>query len=200
MQWYIGVDEAGRGALAGPVCVGAVLCPLAFDWREVFSLITKRGKPKLRDSKHLSAQQRDILFEYIAAHARLRHTSAFVEAEVIDAIGIANAAREAAAVAVARLNVAPSRVSVLLDAGLWLSSEWTQESFIRGDETVPVIALASIVAKVVRDRHMETLAADHTRYGFDQHKGYGTLVHKRAIRKHGTLPLIHRKSFLTVSA
>ncbi|OGG58416.1 hypothetical protein A2765_05715 [Candidatus Kaiserbacteria bacterium RIFCSPHIGHO2_01_FULL_56_24] len=200
MQWLIGVDEAGRGALAGPVCVGAVLYPEDFDWKQVFSLITKRGEPRLRDSKQLSAQQRDILFGSIATHSRLRHASAFVEAEVIDSIGISNAAREAAAIAVQRLDIAPARVKVLLDAGLSVSSEWQQESFIRGDENIPAIAFASIVAKVTRDTHMEELGTDHARYGFEQHKGYGTAAHALAIRKHGMLPLIHRKTFLTAFA
>lgn len=197
MQWLIGVDEAGRGALAGPVCVGAVLYPADFDWKEIFTLITKRGLPRLRDSKKLSAQQRDTLFAAIESHGRLRHASAFVEAEVIDSIGIANAAREAAAIAVQRLGIAPSRVEVLLDAGLSVSSEWKQESFIRGDENIPAISFASIVAKVTRDRHMEDLSQTHARYGFAQHKGYGTAAHTLAIRQHGLLPFIHRKTFLT---
>lgn len=200
VQWYIGVDEAGRGALAGPVCVGAVLYPSDFDWKEIFSLITKRGEPKLRDSKQLSAQQREVLYKAITTHGRLKHAYAFVEAEVIDAIGISNAAREAAAVAVARLGIKASRVKVLLDAGLSVSSEWEQESFVRGDETIPAISLASMIAKVTRDTHMEALSETHTRYGFERHKGYGTAAHALAIRQHGMLPLIHRKSFLTAFA
>lgn len=200
MQWLIGVDEAGRGALAGPVCVGAVLYPSDFDWREVFALITKRGEPKLRDSKQLSAQQRGILYGAITSHGRLRHASALVDAETIDAIGIANAAREAAAIAVQRLGIGPSRVKVLLDAGLSVSSEWEQEAFVRGDETIPAISFASMIAKVTRDTHMEELAGTHDRYGFEQHKGYGTAAHTLAIRQHGMLPLIHRKSFLTAYA
>ncbi|HWO07276.1 MAG TPA: ribonuclease HII [Candidatus Paceibacterota bacterium] len=196
MQWQIGIDEAGRGALAGPICVGAVLYPEDFDWREAFALITKRGEPKLRDSKQLSAQQREILYEYIANHARLRHAHAFVSAESIDAIGIVNAAHEAAAIAIADLGITPEKVRVLLDAGLRVSAQWQQETFVRGDERIPAIAFASIVAKVTRDRHMEELSFAHVGYGFADHKGYGTAMHRLAIRKHGALPLIHRKSFL----
>lgn len=196
MQWYIGVDEAGRGALAGPVCVGTVLYPEDFDWRGAFQLITKRGLPKLRDSKKLSAQQRRVLFEYIVTHARLRHAHAFVEAEVIDAIGIVNATNEAASRAIVQLGVEASKVRVLLDAGLSLSSEWSQESFVRGDENIPAIALASIVAKVTRDTHMEELSEKHHGYGFEAHKGYGTTIHRLAIRQKGVLPLVHRLSFL----
>ena len=194
VRYVIGVDEAGRGALAGPVSVGAVLFPMDLDWREIFKLVTKRGSVRLRDSKQLSAQQRDTLYEYIAAHGRLKHACAFVNARVIDEIGIANAAREAAAKAVARLGVGPARVEVLLDAGLAVSSRWTQQAFIRGDETIPAIALASIVAKVSRDRLMERLSSIYALYHFDEHKGYGTLAHRRAIRREG-LSEIHRTTY-----
>jgi len=197
MRYLVGIDEAGRGALAGPVCVGAVLVPLDFDWKEVFRLITKkRRRPKLRDSKQLTAQQRDILYEYIIAHGRLRHAAALVSAEVIDAIGIVNAAHEAAAIALRELRATPLRAQVLLDAGLKVPSQWEQESFIRGDETVPCISLASIVAKVTRDRFMESLAERYGAYNFGQHKGYGTLYHRKRIVEHG-LSDIHRTTFCT---
>ena len=196
MNWQIGIDEAGRGALAGPVCVGAVLYPDDLDWKEAFALVTKRGKPKLRDSKQLTAQQRDILFGYITSHGRLKHSFAFVDAKTIDEIGIVNAGNEAASVAVAQLGIRPSRVSVLLDAGLRVPEKWEQESFIRGDETIPVIAFASIIAKVTRDRLMEDLASTHSEYHFEQHKGYGTLAHRHAIRRTG-LSDVHRASFCT---
>lgn len=194
MRYLIGVDEAGRGALAGPVCVGAVLYPEDFDWKECFSLVTSRGEPRLRDSKQLSAQQRSILFDYIADHGRLKHAAAFVDAQTIDDIGIVNAARQATAVAVRELGVGPGRARVLLDAGLSVSSEWTQESFIKGDERIPAIAFASIVAKVMRDTLMEEYASQYSAYFFDAHKGYGTIKHRRAIRKHG-LSDLHRTTF-----
>ncbi len=194
MKYLIGIDEAGRGALAGPVCVGAVLYPEDFDWREAFALVTRRGKPRLRDSKQLSAQQRDILYSYIEAHGRLRHIAAFVDAKTIDEIGIANAARQAAAVALQELRIGPARVKVLLDAGLSVSDAWEQESFIKGDERIPAIAFASIVAKVTRDRLMQDYALDYTSYSFDIHKGYGTLRHRQAIRRHG-LSELHRATF-----
>ena len=195
MQWLIGIDEAGRGALAGPVCVGAVLYPANFDWKEAFSLVTKRGAPVLRDSKQLSPQQRDILYEYIIMHGRLKYATALVGADTIDVIGIVNACHEAAATAIMELNVQPTRVRVLLDAGLRVPSKWEQESFIRGDETIPAIAFASIVAKVTRDRHMEELSDSYRAYNFAQHKGYGTDQHFRAIQGHG-ISIIHRRTFL----
>lgn len=194
VNWLIGIDEAGRGALAGPVSVGAVLYPDDLDWKEAFALVAKRGKPVLRDSKQLTAQQRDILFEYITSHGRLRHAHAFVDAKTIDEIGIVNAANEAASLAVGQLGIRPSRVSVLLDAGLRVPKKWEQESFVRGDENIPAIAFASIIAKVMRDRYMEELATTHSAYHFEEHKGYGTADHRLQIRRQGICEL-HRVTF-----
>lgn len=194
MKYLIGVDEAGRGALAGPVCVGAVLFPEDFDWRKAFALVTRRGVPRLRDSKQLSAQQRDLLYEYITAHGRLKHAAALVDASTIDSIGIVNAAHEATAVALSLLGVGATRAKVVLDAGLRAPERWSQESFIRGDETIPAIAFASIVAKVTRDHYMEELADSYAAYNFQQHKGYGTLAHRRAIIRTG-LSELHRATF-----
>lgn len=195
MGYLIGIDEAGRGALAGPVSVGAVLMPLDFDWREVFQLITKRKeKPKLRDSKQLTAQQRDTLYEYIVEHGRLRFAAALVGADVIDAIGIVNAAHEAAAMTLSLLGATSARAHILLDAGLKVPAQWQQEIFVRGDENVPAIALGSIIAKVTRDRYMEDLDGKYAVYHFDRHKGYGTLEHRRLIQKNG-LSDIHRATF-----
>lgn len=194
MQYVIGIDEAGRGALAGPVCVGAVLMPLDLDWREAFRLVTSRGRVRLRDSKQLSAQQRDILFEYITSHGRLKHAAAFSDAKTIDTIGIVNAVHEAASMAIGLLGVSPSKAHVLLDAGLKVPSAWKQESFVRGDENIPAIAFASIIAKVTRDRLMEKMSDSYSGYQLDEHKGYGTLEHRRAIRKVG-LSDIHRVTF-----
>jgi ribonuclease HII len=178
------------------VCVGAVLLPQDLDWREAFALVTRRGQPRLRDSKKLSAQQRELIYGYITSHGRMRHAHALIDSRTIDEIGIVNATHEAASIAVAALGISHSRVSVLLDAGLRLSQEWTQESFVRGDENIPAIALASIVAKVSRDRYMEELSTSYAGYGFEQHKGYGTLDHRRAIHSYGVLQGIHRASFV----
>ncbi len=197
--YVIGVDEAGRGALAGPVSVGAVLYPEDFDWREAFKLVTKKGKPKLRDSKQLTAQQRDILYEYITMHGRLKHAVALVDASIVDEIGIVNACHEAAARATADIGISPSRVSVFLDAGLRVPSRWQQASYVRGDETIPAIAFASIIAKVTRDRYMEEISERYSNYGFEQHKGYGTDGHYRALHRHG-MSNIHRRTFLRLQS
>lgn len=194
MRYLIGIDEAGRGALAGPVCVGAVLYPDDFDWREAFALVTRRGKPRLRDSKQLTAQQRNTLYEYITTRGALKHAHALVDAKTIDAIGIVNACREAAAIAIARLGIRPTRAEVVLDAGLKVPETWRQQSFVRGDENIPAIAFASIIAKVTRDRYMDEIGLFHKSYGFQEHKGYGTLAHRRAIAKEG-LSELHRATF-----
>ena len=196
MQLFIGVDEAGRGALAGPVSVGAVLYPKDFDWKEAFRLVTKRGEVKLRDSKKLLPAQREVLYEYIENQPRLKYACALVDATTIDSIGIVPATHRAAMLAVAKLETAPNEVCVLLDAGLKLGEEWTQESFVRGDENIPAIALASIVAKVTRDRYMEQISSDHVGYDFAVHKGYGTAAHRSAIREKGMINGFHRRSFI----
>jgi ribonuclease HII len=198
MQYFIGIDEAGRGALAGPVCVGAVLYPNDFNWQEAFALITKRGEPKLRDSKKMSATQREIVYEYIVANASLKYAHAFTEASVIDTIGIVPATLRAVANSIQALGVQPAQARVVLDAGLRAPSGWQQESFVRGDENIPAISFASIIAKVSRDRHMENLGSNYAAYGFDQHKGYGTSAHYAALKQHG-ISGIHRKSFLDLT-
>lgn len=194
VHYLIGIDEAGRGALAGPVSVGAVACPHEFDWREAFTLVTRRGEVVLRDSKKLSPQQREILFSYIENHGVLRHASALVDARTIDERGIVPAVLQAVEQAIGSLGVSTCDARVVLDAGLRAPSIWRQESFVRGDENIPAIALASIVAKVTRDRYMIEVAPQYEPYGFAIHKGYGTAFHRRAIREHG-LSDLHRASF-----
>lgn len=194
VRYLIGIDEAGRGALAGPVCVGAVLYPEDFDWRHAFYLVTRRGEPILRDSKKLSAQQRAILYDYIAQSGSLKHAFALVDAKAIDTIGIVNAAYEAVAIALSRIGVSPTKVEVLLDAGLRAPSVWEQRSIVKGDETIPAISFASIVAKVTRDKLMDEIAQLYSAYHFEEHKGYGTLAHRRAIAREGLCEL-HRTTF-----
>jgi ribonuclease HII len=88
---------------------------------------------------------------------------------------------------------------VLLDAGLKVPSKWEQESFVRGDENIPAISFASIIAKVTRDRHMEDLSLSYKNYGFEKHKGYGTDLHIASIRKYGISP-VHRATFMSFLA
>lgn len=187
-EFLIGVDEAGRGPLAGPVAVGAVLVPLGFDVLKEF--------PGVRDSKQLSGQKREIIFESVlrrASRGDMRFMVCFSDHHMIDRKGISHAVATALERGVRELSAAP-HAFVLLDGLLKAPQEYAQRTIIHGDSLVPLIGLASILAKVTRDRTMEQLSALYPEYGFEQHKGYGTHEHIRAIRHHG-LSAVHRKSY-----
>ncbi len=186
----IGVDEAGRGPLAGPVAVGVVAVAEGFDVAQEF--------PGVADSKQLSEKSREALFQMLEARSA-RGDARFVveygsESE-IDGRGIAVVVREAVARAVNRLAPDAVLAEVLLDGALRAPSEYRQQTIIGGDASVPLISLASIAAKVSRDRFMCALAPDYPAYNFAQHKGYGTRAHYAALRTHGPC-LIHRRTFL----
>lgn len=189
MSYTIGVDEAGRGPLAGPVAVGAVAVPKGFDWAQI---------PGVRDSKKMTPLQRERVYERMCALSRagsLRYTVSFASAKTIDRIGIVAAVHDALSTALEKLAVSPEKSDVRLDGSLKAPTVWrTQKTIIRGDASEPVISLASIAAKVERDRKMVRLAEKHLAYGFDVHKGYGTAAHIAAIKKHGLSPE-HRTSF-----
>lgn len=192
-RFLIGIDEAGRGPLAGPLCVGA--CRLIREHAPAFF----KGIRGLRDSKQLTEDERETWVSRLEAleHAgscRLR--TVFIHHAVIDMKGLAFALRASVA-RVLRKSGAPAEHSfVLLDGGLSAPSRFFfQETVINGDETDALIAAASIVAKVRRDRHMIALAPKYPGYGFEAHKGYGTPEHYNALRKYGPCA-IHRKTFL----
>jgi ribonuclease HII len=174
-----GVDEVGRGCLAGPVMAGAVV------------LDPSRHIPGLCDSKQISASERARLHGEIVAHA-LRWSVAAVEPAEIDRLNIHRATLEAMRQAVMALDPLPDLV--LIDAfsipGLWIP----QRGVLHGDRRCAAIAAASIVAKVVRDRCMDELHRLDPRYGFDRHKGYGTAEHLAAVQRFGYSPH-HRRSF-----
>lgn len=189
-MWLIGIDEAGRGPLAGPVSVGIVAVPEGFDVAREF--------PGVADSKKLSEKKREALFAMLEARAKggeVRFKVEFEDAEVIDKEGIATAVRRALARGVNALAPDAALVRLQLDGALRAPSEYAQETIVNGDEFVPLISLASIAAKVVRDRLMVELSAEHPHYGFEKHKGYGTKAHYEALEKHG-LCTIHRRSFV----
>lgn len=171
-----GVDEAGAGALAGPIVAAAVVLPVGHTLR-------------VRDSKTLSARQRERLFEEIQQVARGVGVG-IVSAAEIDRIGIRPANLRAMQMAVEAID----GVDYVLSDARTLAVAAPQTALIRGDQKEFCIAAASIIAKVTRDR---LLIAAHTRfpkYGFDQHKGYGTRAHREAVAVHGHCPF-HRKSF-----
>lgn len=189
VKYLIGIDEAGRGPLAGPVSVGAVMVPTDFD---VASL---RG---VRDSKQLSEKKREEFFAVLSNlqdTGCLRFAVEFSSAPLIDKRGIVPAIRSALARCLKQLKAAPDDCSILLDGSLYAPAEYfSQKTIIRGDQTEPLISAASIAAKVSRDRFMRELAPRYPVYRFETHKGYGTLMHRRAIEQFG-LSDIHRTSF-----
>jgi ribonuclease HII len=190
MRFMLGVDEAGRGPLAGPVAVGAVMVPEGFDVLLEF--------PGVRDSKKLSEQKREKLFGMLEVRAEkgdVRFTVEFEDAQVIDEEGIATAVRRALYRGVYTLAPDAAVVKIQLDGSLKAPPEYAQETIVSGDDLVPLISLASIAAKVTRDRLMITLGEKYPLYGFEQHKGYGTKAHYQALKAHGLSP-IHRRSFI----
>ena len=190
MKFVLGVDEAGRGPLAGPVAVGIVAVAEGFEVAKEF--------PGVADSKKLSEKKREELFEMLLARVALGDARFTVELETeqtIDKEGIAVAVRRAVSRGVNALAPNAELVEVLLDGALRAPSEYRQQTIIGGDETVPLISLASIAAKVTRDRLMLGYDSDFPAYGFAKHKGYGTAHHYAMLREYGPC-VLHRKSFL----
>lgn len=192
-RYIVGIDEVGRGPLAGPLCVGACLIRKQF-YRKVMRIF--RGA---RECKQLSIQGRENWFARIKQVSRkgiIVIASSFVSHLVIDREGLTVSISRAIARCLKKLSAPPGRTEVFLDGGIYAPRSYIcQKTIIRGDENVMLIALASIVAKVRRDRRMIRLAKKFPEYGFEIHKGYGTKRHYEAIRKYGVSP-IHRVSFL----
>ena len=187
-----GVDEAGRGPLAGPVVAAAV----------VFSeAVLRDGLPEsltgLNDSKQLTPRQRDRLFDALHEMPDARFGIAVVEAEEIDRVNILQATHQAMARAIAQL--APPPEHLLVDGLPVRSLSQPQTSLVKGDSLSCSIAAASVLAKVTRDRLMVALDAVHPGYGFAQHKGYPTPAHLDVLKWLGPCP-IHRRSFAPLRA
>ena len=179
-----GVDEAGRGPLAGPVVAAAV--------------VLSRRKPiaGINDSKLLTAAERERLFDKIL-HKASAMGIGIISPETIDEINILQATRLAMNHAVLKIDPAPDYL--LIDGPITLDLKIRQKPLIKGDRLSLSVAAAGIVAKVTRDRIMMELHKEYPQYGFDRHKGYGTAVHREAILKYGPCPA-HRKCFKGVLA
>jgi ribonuclease HII len=188
-SFIIGVDEAGRGPLAGPVAVGAVMAPVAYDFLGIF--------PDLNDSKKISEKKRERIFELLVAEqaaGNIQFCVKSVGAALIDRNGIAKAVHSSVHAGIQQLAPVPAGVRVYLDGSLHAPDGYEQETVVGGDALIPAIMLASIAAKVSRDRLMVKLALQYPGYGFEVHKGYGTKAHIAAIRANGLCDL-HRRSF-----
>ena len=182
-----GVDEAGRGPLAGPVVAAAVILPAT--WGESGLPGDLEG---LNDSKQLTAARREKYFAVLTSRREIRFGIAQITAEVVDAINILQATHRAMNDALAQLSPAPQHA--LVDGLRVRTLRWAQTPIVQGDARSYSIAAASVLAKVTRDRLMEEYDGQWPEYGFARHKGYGTARHLTALAKHGPCP-IHRRSF-----
>ena len=175
-----GIDEAGRGPLAGPVCAAACILPAGLEL------------PGLNDSKKLSEKKREALYEIITREAAA-WAVCLVDEKTIDEINILQATFRAMRGAVAGLSLRPDLC--LVDGNRDPGLELPTRTVVKGDSTCACIAAASILAKVTRDRIMLELDRQYPGYGFAVHKGYGTKAHYAALDQYGVSP-IHRKTFL----
>lgn len=186
----IGIDEAGRGPLAGPVSAAAALLPEGYTHE------------LLDDSKKLSEKKRELIYEDIMADERIVWGLSFAEPAEIDKINILKATHAAMARAVGdllgKLGAVKEEVYCLIDGLAVPKFPYASEGIVKGDGKSLSIAAASIIAKVARDRKMLEYAEKFPQYGFERHKGYGTKAHMAALLEHGPTP-IHRQSFAPVA-
>ncbi len=179
-----GIDEAGRGPLAGPVVAAAVVLPMGYEL------------PGLTDSKKLTAKKRDSLYEQLMADPRVLKCVAEATVQEIDELNILRATH--LAMARAAQGIAPAVDFCLIDGLAVPNFPLPSQNMVKGDARCLSIAAASVLAKVTRDRYMQHLAAQFPQYGFDRHAGYGTKAHLDAIRTHG-ITIHHRRTFAPVA-
>lgn len=190
VKYLIGIDEVGRGPLAGPVAVGAFMVPVDFD------LDYFKG---VRDSKKLPPHKREVYLKMVEEKVRdgaVKYAVSFVSSEQIDKKGISYAIKKALSTSLRKLSVSGEECMVLLDGGLKAPAQFRyQQTIIKGDDKEKVISLASVVAKVTRDHRLMKLSKKYPGYEFHINKGYGTKQHRNHLEEHGPCP-IHRMSFL----
>lgn len=188
MKCLVGIDEAGRGPLAGPVAVGVAVVSADFDWKLI---------PGVGDSKQVSAKKRAVIFKRakeLKKAGKLDFVVVQMSAKHIDSQGIARSIAVAIDRAIIRLQLNPKDCFIKLDGSLRAPFQFAQETIIKGDSKELVIGLASIVAKETRDTYMNTAARKYPGYDLEIHKGYGTKRHRQLIYKNGLSPL-HRVSY-----
>ncbi len=189
-KFEIGIDEVGRGPLAGPIA----LCALIMLNPKILKQF-----PKNCDSKHFLAKKREEIYSLLKEEKQkgnLSYRVAYSSPTYIDRYGIEKATQSALLKTLRKLKVVPASVTVMLDGRLKAPPEYIhQKTYIKGDARIQIIGLASIVAKVERDRKMHRLGKVYPQYGFSKNMGYGTKGHISAIKKYGITP-IHRRSFL----
>ena len=189
IKYIVGVDEAGRGPLAGPVAVGVAVVPQGFDWSVI---------PGVGDSKKVSPKHRELIYRRAQALKRngmLDYHVTLVSNVTIDRKGISYAVALGIERCLKKLNLDAQTVDVRLDGLLKAPPEYkVQQTIIKGDAKEKIIGLSSIMAKVTRDRYMIRIAKKYPQYQFEIHKGYGTKKHCDALQRYG-LSYVHRKSF-----
>lgn len=182
-KFIVGIDEAGRGPLAGPVSIGAVAAKICNFQFPIFKGI--------KNSKKLSAKKRGEWAKIIKAN--FEYYNILISHKVIDKIGISKAIYIGVEKVLAKFDTKIDLV--LLDGLLKAPENYKQKTIIKGDEKIPLISAASIIAKTARDKKMVAFHKKFPQYCFDRHKGYGTKLHYKKLKKHGVCP-IHRRTFL----
>lgn len=187
-EYTIGIDEVGRGPLAGPVYVGIIMAPNNFD----FGIF-----PHLKDSKKMTEKRRGEVYQkLLSISGEILFTTRYTTAKLIDRNGINPAIQSAISRGLNSFRTEPERSEVLLDGGLSAPDVYpNQETIVGGDDLMPIISLASVLAKVTRDSRMQGLHQRYPEYNLAQNKGYGTKEHREMIRQHGVSP-IHRRTYL----
>jgi len=191
----IGLDEVGRGPLCGPVTTAAVIINPKFQIKDKnFKEILKNAK----DSKKLSEKQREKIFKLIQKCPNIKFTISSVGPKTIDKINISEATKKAMRNCLNKILPKHNfkKTLILIDGNRILDKNLkiSQKAIVKGDNKIFSIALSSIIAKVTRDRKMEKLSLQYPKYYFHQHKGYGTKLHKKLIKKYGPCK-IHRQSY-----
>jgi ribonuclease HII len=184
----VGIDEVGRGPLAGPVVAAAVIIFAPKINQSLFLLVN--------DSKKLTAKQREFAFNELQKENQIVFGIGKISEKIIDKINIFNATKRAMEKAVRSLakKIGKTPDFLIIDGKHKINSEIEQKPIIKADEKIFSCSAASIVAKVTRDRLMDRMHKKYPQYGFDKHKGYGTQQHYQMLKKHGACP-IHRQSF-----
>lgn len=193
-KYIIGIDEVGRGPLAGPVSV------CSFCVESAYVEVVHARLEGITDSKKLTEKKREMYLEKIQELKKeglIKYALIHVSARVIDLKGIVPAITLALNTSLTRLKIDPQDCFVYLDGGLKASVDYDQETVIKGDQKIWQIGAASVIAKVLRDIKMTNYGKKYPEYGFEQHKGYGTKKHKQAISKFGIID-IHRTTWIHI--
>ncbi len=194
MKYIVGVDEVGRGPLAGPVTVGVVVCEEKI-YKKLFR--NKKLPPIGKDSKKLKEKDREKFAKFLESLKKeklINFSINHVPNTIIDTKGLSFAIKKAIHLGIKNLKIKPKISEILLDGGLKAPIDFKQKTIVKGDEKERIIAWASILAKVSRDKLMVTMGRKYPKYGLELHKGYGTAKHRQAIQKYG-VSRVHRLSF-----